>query len=965
HKRDIINAKDNGGKTALYVATEKRHSEIVKYLLKIEAGTDEDFNNYLYFAAKKNYDSVVKLLLEEETTSEMALHHIARKEDIKIIKFLLEHGANFDNIIDKSGRTPLHWAAFECDENTVRYLIEKNCKSINAIDQNNETALYEAVWNGHTKIVEILLDQGANINHKNTKGWKPLHVAAISCQVEVFKLLSKRDKAAVDLQLSNFFEHDLQLNNYSKFKLYNSTLRLIKKFQNLEIQFELKDNSDIDFLSLYQHFLNFIENFVKYFGDEKDKRALSYLYTCALSKIYNLKFDSKSNLIIDINGYFNMIEKHIELLKDEEMKRKTHEFKEEIRIKVTEAYNTTKKIIENVEENKLTLEEKQSELKNKLVLRQTLGILKIIGQTISVAGGPIGVAGDVIKGGVNIAEAFISEKNNSEPIFTIPSDIKDSLSNMKKIIEDKEIKKHEIKIAEQQLKNLSQECDKYPDLVNIDIKKNLNAIQNALSNVDSTEVVKKIKDELEQTQKKLVELKNNENATVSQRTEAELEVVQKLNTAINTTEMVIELYDKYKKDKEELDILSSSIDQAKDDINKLKQYEENINKAIIPMLQRMQDNINNIENEIDQKSHVFLDLTKWQVQSSLKDIKYEIRQISKGFEIQDDVIHYMEKLDEGITTLINIYDRIQDYYDQAKLANYIAHIHSPITTEIENEELNMVINELKRKIRTNIILGHFKKATSAFKQWIFPFAKTYSGVLHSLSDDNDENIDNIGQRIKELHSKVQERNINTNDDDISLMHTDFNSENKTSRPFFVWENNKYSQQISQLLNGETVTIKADIMKGDPNKTAIKFNEIGIKFKSVDETIQDDIDRELEYFDVEMVHLGNSYYRYGNKYYMIINDKQVIEYSFEKTKDDRSNPLRRNNVYDKIKKGELMLSPYTMWKIKLEPHGSDFSKLKEYEKKVNLELVGHGKFIKGRTSSSDSSLMVENYYKEYE
>ncbi|CAG8839441.1 9780_t:CDS:2, partial [Gigaspora margarita] len=424
-------------------------------------------------------------------------------------------------------------------------------------------------------------------------------------------------------------------------------------------------------------------------------------------------------------------------------------------------------------------------------------------QTISVAGGPIGVAGDVIKGGVNIAEAFISENNNSAPDFKIPSDIRDSLNNIEKVVEDKEIKKNEIKIIEQQLIKLSNECDKYPDLLNNNIKKNLNKIQNSLSNIDSAKMVKEIKGELEQTQKKLEELKkNNENTTASQRTNAELEVIQNLNIAITNTKMVIELYDKYKKDKEELDALNISIEKAEDDIKKLKQYEENINNAIIPMLQRMQDGINNIENEIDQKSH--------QVQTSLKDIKYEIWQISKGFEIQNDVTHYMERLDKGITTLINIYDRIQDYYDQAKLAT-----------------------------------------TNAFKQWVFPFANKYSDVLHSLSDDNHIDINNIEHQIKELYLKVEECKTNSNDNDSSLIDTDFNSKNKTSRPFFVWENKNYSQEISKLLNGDEVTIKADIIKSNPNKNAIKFNEIGIRFKSINKTIQDNIDCELEYFDVEM------------------------------------------------------------------------------------------------------------------
>ncbi|CAG8466770.1 4170_t:CDS:2, partial [Scutellospora calospora] len=948
-----INTTDKDSKTALDLAAENKHVEAVKYLLKAEASADKDFNeqyfNHIYFAAKKNYVNVVKLLLEKETDINLRLPHTAGKEDIQIIKLLLENG---ENNFDINGSTPLHWAALEGHKEIVKYLIEKNDSLVNMINENSETALHEAAWNGHREIVEFLLDHGANINFKNKNDWKPLHIAAISCQIEVFKLL--RNKEEDSLQVDKIFDQldDDQLNNYFRFKLtYNSvdvTLKLVEKFQSLEKQFKLKSISDIEFISFYQFFIKRIEQYAENLENKEIKMALSYLYTCTLSKICTLKFQLESNLIVNINGYFKMIKKDIELLKNEETQRRVEEFKKEIKIKVEEAYNIaskqikhemdniihkidekikilineTKELIENVEENKHTLEEKQNELKNKLVLRQTLGILKIVGQTISIAGGPIGVAGDVIKGGVNIAEAFISE-NNRNSNFEISSDIKDSLNRMEKMIEDEEIKKKEIKIAEQQIKELSQECDKYPYLSNI--KGSLIKIQKSLSNINSTKIIKEIKVELETTQKKLEELEkeNNEDSTI------ELEVVHKLNIAINTTEMAIELYNKYQKDKEEIDAISNSIKQAENDIKKLKRYEENINNAIVPMIKRMQDDINNIESKINKRSHVFLDVTKWKVQSSLKDIKHEIRQISKGFKIQEDVTRYMEMLDEGLTTLINIYDRIQDYYDQAKLV-YIAHIGSSIADKIADEKLDNAVNKLKREIRFNIILRHLKRATNAFKQWVFPFANVYSDILISPDDyhydiDIDKSINYIESQIKNIHSKVQEGDVYIiKDIDNYLKYGEFHSEKISTEPFFVWENNKYSHEISKLLIGEEVTIKADITKIDSNKS-------------------------------------NSYYRYGDKFYVIRSDKQPIGYGFEK--NDKGEPVMFNNTYKKIKEGELMLSPYTMWKIKLTPakKNYNFNKFKIYEGKIDLELIGRGKYV----NENDSNLMVENYYEEYE
>lgn len=47
------------------------------------------------------------------------------------------------------------------------------------------------------------------------------------------------------------------------------------------------------------------------------------------------------------------------------------------------------------------------------------------------------------------------------------------------------------------------------------------------------------------------------------------------------------------------------------------------------MINKMKDDINNIENKINNKSHVFLDLTKRKVQTLLENIRNEIQKISK------------------------------------------------------------------------------------------------------------------------------------------------------------------------------------------------------------------------------------------------------------------------------------------------------------------------------------------------
>ncbi|CAG8591913.1 14317_t:CDS:2, partial [Dentiscutata erythropus] len=239
-------------------------------------------------------------------------------------------------------------------------------------------------------------------------------------------------------------------------------------------------------------------------------------------------------------------------------------------------------------------------------------------------------------------------------------------------------------------------------------------------------------------------------------------------------------------------------------------------------------------------------------------------------------------------------DRYFDDHDQSKLTNYI---NLSKGTETIDEEL---IEKLELKIRTNIILWHFKKAIDTLKQWIFPYACMHSDILSPLLDYTSN-----GQ---------------------ILMHEEFYSEYESSNPFFVWKNKKYDKEISKLLNGEGITIIADIRESNPKKSAIKFNEIGIKLKSINKTLQNKIDNELKRFTITMVHSGKSYYRYKNKFYVIRNDEQCIEYSFEKTKT-REPIVKIESIED-----------------------DDFSKLKTFEKEVNLELVEREKYIKTKGSN---------------
>jgi len=90
-----------------------------------------------------------------------------------------------------SGRSALHKAAFWGHNDMVRYLV-KECKlSPNVRDNYGDTPLHDAAKFGHTKVVEILLEGGADKSIKNNEGKDALSLAQGHGKHVIVELLKK------------------------------------------------------------------------------------------------------------------------------------------------------------------------------------------------------------------------------------------------------------------------------------------------------------------------------------------------------------------------------------------------------------------------------------------------------------------------------------------------------------------------------------------------------------------------------------------------------------------------------------------------------------------------------------------------------------------------------------------------------------------------------------------------------
>ncbi|KAF0512857.1 Macrophage receptor MARCO [Gigaspora margarita] len=620
-----------------------------------------------------------------------------------------------------------------------------------------------------------------------------------------------------------------ELDNHPVVRCAYDTLRFFDKLEILEDQFyTLIEEVAVDTIPIYKLFLERIKEYVtsnkqyQYAQNELTsagyKKALCYLYTIALSKIWCLKIKLSPYLVVDIYEYFKLVEENINLLEEKKeqvvLDQYKNDYKKNIDDKIKEAETFIKEnIIPEIDNINKELNKKFDILIDKMIKLQEdiFSVLKIGSQVASFIE-PIGAAaGAVIRSAVMISETFVLDDDNNEgkPVV-IPPGVKNSLQQITTSYNDEKNKK--IKILDQQLKEISEELGNYPEKLsnlNEKIKKFQNNLKIEINRKEPVlDTLKSIQKDLKLTLEKKEKSLKNEGSDVDQKTKDALIVVNHFNNIFRIFELAVDFYNKYKSNKHKVKVIS--------DMN------------------GMQDNIKKVEKDLQNKSHAALDVTKWQIRSTIKDVKIELHQFTKAFDIK-------EKIGRS--------ERI-----------------------IFDDDLRKAISRIERNIQYNIVLGQYNSAMQAFKQWVFPFGFVYQKEYRTS--------------VKGYDKAINEGNF---------------YKTSSMNPFAIWDNKSYQNKISQLLKGEVVTFKANISNSDPEKSAIKFNKIGIHFRSLDPEKQNDLEKNLGFFRIIMTHLGNSYYRWNNQMIVLRSREQVIFYLFEKGKDGK--PTNSNLVYRKITSGD--------------------------------------------------------------
>lgn len=489
-----------------------------------------------------------------------------------------------------------------------------------------------------------------------------------------------------------------------------------------------------------------------------------------------------------------------------------------------------------------------------------------------------------------------------------------------------------------------------------DIKKEKEAENPDRSKIDELEakLPKLIKDRQEQ----LTEKNEKPNKAI----ERSLKIITGVKNALEVADTGIEIYNKFKEDREKIQEVGDLITQSENDLQSLVSYEMKIYDTFMPMMRGMRDDMRNVEKNLESKSHVSLDVTKWKVQSHLKELKSKMDSFTKGYSVQEELGECIEKITFALTTIINIYDRMQSYQDQQTLAVYIANINSPYIQNIKvSGEYRESITKLELMIQSNIIMQLFNNVVSSFKQHVFPFALQFldnykiPDVL-KLTDDNDVNVlkTNTITQIDDMRTKMLKNLTSIQEIDSITLNGEFDYEGHYLKPFYEWEYKQHSEVIDDLLSGNEVFLRANIKAG-VNFNAIKFRTININFKTTDTALNVQLQEDLKKFGLIMTHMGDSYYKCDSNFYIISTTSLPIEFSIVKGSSS-------STAYEKLKSGNILLSPYASWKIKLNAGlQANLTKLEVYKGKVDLELVGTGQYVKNNVDVCNVH-SLERFYK---
>lgn len=205
HGALVSDLQKHDGKSIVRAA-EKGQEDIVKFLLDSGSFPWIALHSALSFASMEGHIGTVEILLKAGGSIEYALCTAVQYRKIKLLKWLLDKGVSVNCFYNS--KTPLHNAlSYNSGSGIVKLLLSAGA-DINIRGENSIPTIHYAMKGSNIcfpsqiedniKVMEILLNHGAEVNETDSNGTMILHLdkhellQGFECNVEILIYLIKR-----------------------------------------------------------------------------------------------------------------------------------------------------------------------------------------------------------------------------------------------------------------------------------------------------------------------------------------------------------------------------------------------------------------------------------------------------------------------------------------------------------------------------------------------------------------------------------------------------------------------------------------------------------------------------------------------------------------------------------------------------------------------------------------------------
>ncbi|XP_071116435.1 uncharacterized protein [Haliotis cracherodii] len=116
----------------------------------------------------------------------------ARGGHREVVKFLVSKDADV-SLVDDGGNNTLHWACVSGNLVTVKFVLSLNVLDINSRGVGRRTPVMWAAVMGHSEVVKLLMNEGADVSRVDNVGENVLHWACVKGDVGIVQSLNVKD----------------------------------------------------------------------------------------------------------------------------------------------------------------------------------------------------------------------------------------------------------------------------------------------------------------------------------------------------------------------------------------------------------------------------------------------------------------------------------------------------------------------------------------------------------------------------------------------------------------------------------------------------------------------------------------------------------------------------------------------------------------------------------------------------